>query len=177
MRGREKKRDATAMNMQWGLISAPVLPWRMALSLDWCSLNMNFITTHLSWLVMDFFTVLSTGSHTFHHYYLRIPFFYDYFIWYRFPSPKEKALITRNTLAFADWLAFPKWKNPCKICRWASFHFLVDKSSCCHKYRRSLEALSVDSAERLELNEHGDNCLLIPGRCDGFISSVALGLD
>lgn len=48
-----------SMNMQWGLISSLVLPWRMALSPAWCCLNMNFIRTHLSWLVMGFSTVLS----------------------------------------------------------------------------------------------------------------------
>lgn len=52
VQGGRERRSATDMNMQWGLISDLVLPWRMALSPAWCCLNMNFITTHLSWLVM-----------------------------------------------------------------------------------------------------------------------------
>lgn len=65
VRGGRERRNPTDMNMQWGLISRRVLPWRMALSPAWCCLNMNFITTHLSWLVMGFSTVLSSSSHTF----------------------------------------------------------------------------------------------------------------
>lgn len=54
VQGGRERRNAIDMNMQWGLISGLVLPWRMALSPAWCCLNMNFITTHLSWLVMGF---------------------------------------------------------------------------------------------------------------------------
>lgn len=65
VQGGRERRHAMDMNMQWGLISGLGLPWRMALSPAWCCLNMNFITIHLSWLVMGFCTVLPCSSHTF----------------------------------------------------------------------------------------------------------------
>lgn len=83
--GWEGGRAAMSMNMQWGLISGLVLPWRMALSPAWCCLNMNFIRTHLSWLVMGFCTVLSPAHTPFPIMALEIfPYYYS-FLLYWFP--------------------------------------------------------------------------------------------
>lgn len=91
VQGRRARRKPTDMNIQWGLISGRVLPWRMALSPARCGLNMNFITTHLSWLVTGFCTVLSSRSHTFPYDDRRnLPFYYYGFLLYWFLALQSK---------------------------------------------------------------------------------------
>lgn len=110
---------------------------------------------------MGFFTVLSTGSHTFLHYHLRIPFVilsYSGLVFGNEAQLKEKMTANSSVMMCQSNLRLPQLETQCQTRRWSSVHLPGDKHPRCHKY---LQSCQLTQQKGLRLTEHQDNYLSI----------------